>query len=375
MADPFGLWRLAWSSAVARALQPFADSFPGGGGPSATPLFRPVRLELATMRLVEERRPAGSRGEWTLIVAPFAVHEASIADFADGHSLARALSEAGAGPLALTWWKSAAAHMMSYGVDAYLGDLNVAIDDLGGRASLVGLCQGGWLAAAYAARFPAKVSKLVLAGAPIDLGAAESTITRALAAAPPEMIESLVAMGGGRVSGSLSLRLWPSDVSPDLSAEAALQEAGDPALVERFKAWNLRTVDLPGAYFVQTTEWVFRENRLGRGDFPALGRTVALSSIRAPVFVLAAEDDEVVSLGQAIAVKDLCRQGPVTIRVVSGRHLSLFMGARTVGGAWPEIGRWLAAAERSKPAPAERRTRKRHTEAEGPPLPPVSRVH
>ena len=44
------------------------------------------------------------------------------------------------------------------------------IGDLGGRASLVGLCQGGWLAAAYAARFPGKVAKLVLVGA---LGAAE----------------------------------------------------------------------------------------------------------------------------------------------------------------------------------------------------------
>jgi poly(3-hydroxyalkanoate) synthetase len=367
MDHSFELWRLAWSNVVARALHLFAEPFPGGGvsaaAPPAMPVFRRVRLELATMRLLEERRPAGPLPAQTVIVAPFAVHDASIADFAEGHSLARTLREAGAGPLALTWWKSAAAHMSAYGLDAYFSDLNVAVDDLGGRVSLVGLCQGGWLAAAYAARFPAKVSKLVMAGAPIDLSAAESTITRALAAAPREMIEGLVAVGGGRVSGSLSLGLWPDDVSPDFSAEAALQEAGDPMIVEQFNAWNARTLDLPGAYFVQTAEWVFRENRLARGVFPALGRTVALSSITAPVFVLAAADDEVVSLRQAIAVQDLCRQTRVTIRVVPGRHLSLFMGRRTVEGAWAEIGRWLAAKEH-RPAPTGKRGRKRQSEAE-----------
>ena len=120
--------------------------------------------------------------------------------------------------------------MRGYGIDAYLGDLNVAIDDLGGRASLVGLCQGGWLAAAYAARFPGKVARLVLAGAPIDPGAAKSRITQALAAVPRATVESLVALTGGRISGALSLALWSQRMEDEYSAEAALQCAGDPAL-------------------------------------------------------------------------------------------------------------------------------------------------
>ena len=378
MADSFEFWRLAWANAVAGGVKRFAESFPGGAlvreaaaGPPDMLVFQPVRLELATMRLLEERDDAGSPAAKTLIVAPFAVHEASIADFAEGHSLARALAAAGAGPLALTWWRSAGAEMRDFGVDAYLGDLNVAVDDLGGRVSLVGLCQGGWLAAAYAARFPAKVVKLVLAGAPIDPGAAESAITRALAAVPREMIESLVALGGGRVSGSLSLGLWPDDVMPDFSAEAALQGAGDSTIVEQFNAWNLRTVDLPGAYFVQTAEWIFRENRLAKNSFPALGRTVGLSSITSPIFVLAAADDEIVSLGQAIAVQDRCRQTRVTIRVVPGRHLSLFMGRGTVGEVWPEIGRWLAERE-SETAAAGRRGRKRASRGGSRPSSPFS---
>ena len=378
MADPFDFWRLAWTNALSR----FAEFFPAAAvnereapAPdlSSLPVFGRVRLELATMLLLEERQPATSRTPTALIVAPFAVHEASIADFAEGHSLARALAEGGSGPLALTYWKSATAGMRDFGIDAYLADLGVAIDDLGGRVSLVGLCQGGWLAAAYAARFPAKVAKLALAGAPIDVGAAESNITRALASVPPGMIASMVALAGGRICGSLPFALASEEPSPEFSAEAALQCAGEPEMMARFDAWDLRKVDLPGPYFVQTAEWIFRENRLARGCFPALGRPVALSSITAPIFVLAAAEDEVVSPAQATAVKSLCRQTRVEMRVEPGRHLSLFMGRKTVA-AWREIGHWLAEPERARaPATAVRRERKRRLD-QGAREPPQSRA-
>ena len=70
----------------------------------------------------------------------------------------------------------------------------------------------------------------------------------------------------------------------EYSAEAALQCAGDLALNERFDVWNARTVDLPGVFFLQVAEWLFRENRLARGCFPALGRPARLSDIEAPIF-------------------------------------------------------------------------------------------
>ena len=148
-------------------------------------------------------------------------------------------------------------------------------------------------------------------------------------------------MAGGWVSGPLSLALWSDELSGEFSAEPALQCAGDPALIARFDDWNARTVDLPGAYFLQTAEWHFRENRLARGCFPALGRLARLSDIDAPIFVLAAADDEIVALPQATAVKALCSATNVAVRIEPGRHLSLFMGQRTLGGAWRDIAGWL----------------------------------
>ena len=167
MADPFELWRLMWSTAISRGLENLAEAAPNAGAlergrqASAVDLsslatLRHIRIELPTMLLLERSEPVAAKAGPVLIVAPYAVHESSVADFADRHSVAQVLAAGGSEFVALTYWKSATAEMRDYGIDAYLGDLNVAIDDLGGRASLVGLCQGGWLAAAYAGALPAK---------------------------------------------------------------------------------------------------------------------------------------------------------------------------------------------------------------------------
>jgi poly(3-hydroxyalkanoate) synthetase len=99
-----------------------------------------------------------------------------VADFATGHSLVAALRQAGLQRIFVTDWRSATSEMRFLGVDDYLAELNVVVDEIGGMADLVGLCQGGWMALVYAARFPAKVRKLVLAGASIDIAAASSAL-------------------------------------------------------------------------------------------------------------------------------------------------------------------------------------------------------
>ncbi len=288
-----------------------------------------------------------------MIVAPYAVHDASIVDFAPGHSLAQALAEAGVPYVAATYWKSATYEARHFGIDAYLSDLNVAIDDLGGRVALIGLCQGGWLAALYAARFPGKVEKLVLAGAPVDVEAAPSTITRALANTPTAAIRQAIALGGGLVPGAVSLALWAPGLSDEYRPEIALQVEGDEALKSRFAAWNARGMDLPGAYFLQTAEWLFRENRLADGGFPALGRDCRLADLHLPIFALAAEDDVIAPPPQVAAVARHCVRSTVTVRVAPGRHLSLFMGARTLKNEWREIAHWLSnerpAGKRARP--------------------------
>ena len=152
-----------------------------------------VRLDLRTMVLRDYGKPGGIP---TLIDAPHAGHTAMVADYHKGQSLVETLLANGIGHIALTDWKSATADMKDLEIDNYLAEMVVAIDDLGGRVNLVGLCQGGWVSAMIAARFPDKVNKLVLAGAPIDTDAGNGPIKRMAHKSPMSLLRG--AGGDGR---------------------------------------------------------------------------------------------------------------------------------------------------------------------------------
>lgn len=341
------------SEAVASLLSDFARRLVAEGGERArrpepgwdTP--HEIALDLQTMRLRDFS--AGEGGMATLICAPYALHGASVADFSPGHSLVEALRGAGVRRLAVTGWRSATPDMRFLPIDAYLADLNVAVDDIGPPVDLIGLCQGGWLALLYAARFPGKVRRLVLAGAPVDIAAAPSAVSRLTAQVPLERFEDLVRLGEGRVLGHRVLDLWGGVLDAEeadkvLQLPPAIRSARRRELERRFRLWYDWTVDLPGAYYLQIVAQLFKENRIASGEFVALGRTVRLAEVRAPVYLLAARDDELVAAAQLLAVAGLVGTPKHAIAAATEPcgHLSLFMGATTLRRAWPRIARWLA---------------------------------
>jgi hypothetical protein len=150
-----------------------------------------VMLDLRTMKFRDYSLP-GANGIPTIVDAPYAGHSAVIADYQKGQSLIETLLANGVGCVFLTDWKSATEDMKDLEIDEYLAEINVCVDDLGGRANLVGLCQGGWMCAMYAARFPGKVASLVLAGAPIDTDAGDGPVKRMAHAYPTLFYEELI---------------------------------------------------------------------------------------------------------------------------------------------------------------------------------------
>lgn len=300
-------------------------------------------LELSTMRLRDCSRTRS--GQPALVCAPYALHRAQIADFAPGHSVVQSLQHGGIDRIYLTDWRSASPKMRYLSIDSYLGDLNVAVDEIGAPVDLVGLCQGGWLSLLYAARFPAKVRRLVLAGAPVDLSI-ESRLAQLARNAPEVVYDQLVARGGGNVSGEEMLHVWSKTPGPDDIAVALQRDLSDEegaALLARFDRWNTETLNLPGTYYLQIVNWIFRENRIASGNFTALGRAVDLKDIKAPVFLLAGLDDDVVPAVQALATAGLIGTPPAFVAAASepSNHLGLFMGARSHAYAWPRIAEWL----------------------------------
>ena len=164
-----------------------------------------IALELATMRLRDFSR--GQGGQPVLICGPYALHSTLIADFAPGHSIVERLQQSGLDRIFLTDWRSASPDMRYLAIDQYLADLNVAVDETGAPVDLIGLCQGGWLSLVYAARFPEKVRRLVLAGAPVDVSV-QSGLAQLVGSAPQAAFEAIVERGGGIVKGEHILRFW-----------------------------------------------------------------------------------------------------------------------------------------------------------------------
>ncbi|WGD48585.1 alpha/beta fold hydrolase [Bradyrhizobium sp. CB1650] len=343
--DPL-LWPLSAVRLAMDACLWWLERAPAEQGDSSLPWTtqNTVALELPTMRL---RRCGETRSGQpaALICAPYALHRALIADFAPGHSVVESLQNGGIERVYLTDWRSASPEMRYLSIDSYLGDLNVAIDEIGAPVDLIGLCQGGWLSLVYAARFPAKVRRLVLVGAPVDLSI-DSALSRLVRNAPEVVYDQLVARGGGNVSGEEMLRVWSKAPSRDDIATALQIDLSDDegaALLQRFDRWNAETLNLPGTYYLEIVNWVFRENRIAAGNFTALGREIHLKDVKAPAFLLAGLDDDVVPVGQALATAHLLGTPPAFVAAASepSNHLGLFMGARTHAHAWPRIAEWL----------------------------------
>ncbi|KAF1045778.1 MAG: Poly(3-hydroxyalkanoate) polymerase subunit PhaC [Herbaspirillum frisingense] len=308
-----------------------------------------VRLELRTLTLREYGTPGHAVP--TLVVAPYAGHTSVIADYHEGQSLVETLLANGVPHVLLTDWHSATEDMKDLEIDNYLADLCVILDELGGKANLVGLCQGGWISAMIAARFPGKVNSLVLAGSPIDADAGDGPLKKLVHSLPMSFYEELVQSGGGLMRGSFMLQGW-KNMHPDehyINEHVDLyHHIDDPVYLakrETFAAWYETPVDLPGRWYLQAIGNIFKNNLLAKGEYKALGKTLNLKHITCPIYLLAGERDDITTPEQVLNAAGLVGTPAHDIQrqVVPGGHIGLFMGSRTLSMVWPGIAQWIAA--------------------------------
>ncbi len=314
--------------------------------------YNSLVLDLDTMKLRDfSVRTGETNGYPILIDAPYAGHSAAIVDFAKGQSLVETLLDAGLERVFVTDWKGASEQMRDFDIDKYLAEINVAIDDLGGLVNLVGLCQGGWMSAMYACRFPEKVNTLVLAGAPIDTDAGNGSIKKIAHEMPISLYEEMVVAGGGRMLGQYMLAGWknmhPGEqyVGKFIDLYEHIEDKCFIKRTEQFERWYENPIDLPGVYYMQVIQLLFKENRFAKGEFVGLGKRLSLKDVKIPVFLLAGDADDITTKEQVFEAEGLlgtCKD-KIEKRLVPGGHIGLFMGTRTLKEVWPEIAQWIIA--------------------------------
>lgn len=291
-----------------------------------------------------------------LIDAPYAGHSSTIADYNKGQSLVETIQAAGLGRVLVTDWKGATQAMKNFDIDKYLADIDLVVDQLGGFVNLVGLCQGGWMSAMYTACYPQKVQSLVLAGAPIDTDAGNGAIKEIAHSLPFSFYQEMVDVGNGLMPGKMMLAGWK-----EMNAEEQYlgkyidlyNHIEDKNYIERteyFERWYENPIDLPGAYYLQVIQQLFKENRFAKGEIIGLGKRLSLKNITCPVYLLAGKDDEITTREQVFDAEKYLGTSKERIvkKLAPGGHIGLFMGSKTLAEYWPGIGRWIKTSGKNQ---------------------------
>jgi poly(3-hydroxybutyrate) depolymerase len=189
----------------------------------------------------------------------------------------------------------------------------------------------------------------VLAGAPIDIAAEPSALSALADASPLALFYELVKLGDGRILGHKVSKFWgPQSVDSDDVHQIlqTVEPVGSSAFARvkaLFRDWYAWTVNLPGTYFLEVVEKLYKHNELAGGAFVALGQKVDLTTVQVPIFLLAARDDELVAPGQLFATERLVGTPTRQIckEIAPCRHLGLFMGKVILSEFWLRIVRWL----------------------------------
>ncbi|MCW0214504.1 MAG: alpha/beta fold hydrolase [Pseudonocardia sp.] len=284
----------------------------------------------------------------TLVLPPQAGHSSTVVDFSPQQSQIAVIRAAGLTRVYALDWRPATAATRTVDVTDYLDVIDRSIRRMGGKANLVGDCQGGWLATIYAALHPERVHTLTLAGAPIDFHAGDSVIAASTQAMAGKLgmapYKALVAAGGGNMPGRAVLANFimiqpQSEIARQLQLLANVDDAAHVERYRMFEDWFKHTQDIPGAFYLWLVENLFWKNRLISGELEIDGEKVDMRAITCPLFLLAGSTDHITPPAQLFAAAEAVGTPAkeITKRTATGGHLGLFMGRDALRQDWPPL--------------------------------------
>jgi poly(3-hydroxyalkanoate) synthetase len=179
------------------------------------------------------------------------------------------------------------------------------------KIHIIGLCQGGWAAAIWAALHPSySYASLTTAGSPIDFKTDGGKIQNFLDFTPDVFFENIVNYYDGLWPGDKQLTgfkmLNPADryIGNNVQLHKAIISGDENAVKKwiRNNSWYETAHDLPGRMILDVIKKLFRGNQLIKGELVVFGRKVVLSDIKCPVAVITGENDDITLTRQATAL-------------------------------------------------------------------------
>ncbi|MEM9140540.1 MAG: alpha/beta fold hydrolase, partial [Pseudomonadota bacterium] len=215
-----------------------------------------------------------------------------------------------------------------------------------------GICQGGTMAACYAARHGNSLRGLITAVAPIDFHAdmhdpdpAHGLLhlwIRSFEQPEVDMLLNIAPNLPGVLMGAVFSQLNPVRTLAKYTvsiAEQSLQPAAGRMFLAMEK-WLLDRPDLPGAMAKVWLEDLYRRNALVSGNLMMDGQPVNLSAIDMPVLNIFATNDHITPPPCSRALGQYVRANYQELAVPAG-HIGTFVGARAQTLVSPAITAWL----------------------------------
>jgi poly(3-hydroxybutyrate) depolymerase len=306
-----------------------------------------IVLECPVARLRDFSQGSSADLVPTLVLPPQAGHDSCIVDYSPAQSQMKVIRAAGLERAFSLEWIGATAETRDAGIDDYLAFVERSIEHIGGPVNLIGDCQGGWLAAIYAALHPEQVNTLTLAGAPIDFHDGEPVIydwVEALGGEDLAFYRWVVEQGDGVLKGEHMLNGFilikpENEVAKQIQLLTHLHDAEHLERHHHFETWFKHVQDIPGAFYLWIVEHLFMENRLVNGTLEIGGERVDLGRIECPLFLLGGARDHITPTAQVFAAADSVGTPAADVEKLTntGGHLGLFMGSEALREQWPPM--------------------------------------
>ncbi|WP_182524625.1 alpha/beta fold hydrolase [Nocardioides dongkuii] len=334
----------------------------GGGVADLRPMPRTL-VEEGPLREVHHYRPAAGvrqQGDPVLLVTPLAA-PARCYDLRRGCSLVEHLVAAGR-PTYLVEYGEVDVRDRELGMEPWVDEvvpraIEAVSAHAGGRpVHLVGWSLGGILALLTAAdRTDLPIASVSVVGSPTD-------VSQVPLVAPPRPLldptegRDLVARGfqvAGAVPGvrwAVRLPSFQRLVAKPLAVAAHLDDSEFLAQVEAVDRFTAAMAAYSGRAFGQLYHRFVTGNALVGGSMELSGRTITLSSITAPVLVLAGTTDGIAPVAAVKAVvQHLAGARDVRFEIVPGGHLGMLTGRAARTATWPVLDEWFEEWTSSEP--------------------------
>ena len=239
--------------------------------------------------------------------------------------------------------------------DYVLSGVKSAVDTIRNQVGvnsldLLGICQGGVMAACYSALFPRTVDNLVLMVTPIDFHTPDNMLSLQVKYLCVDNIVNKMGNVPGKWLTQMFVHLRPFDLGVRKYLDFCLDESSMESRADflRMEAWIQDAPDLAGAAFLQFVKWFYQENRLIRGCLSLGGCEVKLSNLCMPIMnVIALRDHIIPPSASKCLGRYLNHDNYIEYEVDTGQ-IGLYVSKRSYRSVPERIVKWLAGLKETE---------------------------